>query len=244
MIRRRTPSQRTSHLATAAVLTVGLAIAVHTGSAATLGPIFAGSIFTQESPVSIDIPDPPGPIVSTDFSGCANFIDGWTDESGNTWRSRSGDWQCLGSGVVRALERVPLANLTVDIAQSTGIRVSTEISDISHQRDRSGPGLSLLGDGVGNHVYVVYERDQERLAIGLSGAGAPFALVTQVGDWDGATLTATITGTQLTVDFAGFVLVFDLTVEAPGLIGNTEFGLVSDNDNQSRFTSFTIEAVS
>ncbi|MGD2061430.1 MAG: hypothetical protein PVF87_11225, partial [Acidimicrobiia bacterium] len=91
MTARTESTGRVARSATALIVTVasvGLALAA---SAASLGGVGVGVLFTQETDVSIDIPDSPDPIVSTDFSGCSNFIDGWTDESGNTWTSRSGN---------------------------------------------------------------------------------------------------------------------------------------------------------
>jgi hypothetical protein len=226
---------------TVTVVVVGIVAFALAASAASLGGISVGSIFTQSTEVDIDIPEPALPIVSTDFSGCSNFIDGWSDESGATWFSHSGNWQCLGAGVVRAQRREPLANLSVEIAQSSGIRISTEVSDISHQSSRSGPGISVLGDGFGSFLYVIYERDDTQLTMGVTGE-APFAVVTSMGDLSAETMSVEIVGNDLHVSFGSVdVGPFDLTFVAPGLIGNTWFGLVSDNDNQSRFDNFTIE---
>lgn len=226
---------------TVTVVVVGLTAFALVASAASLGGISVGSIFAQSSPVDIDIPHPPGPIVSTDFSGCSNFIDGWTDESGATWISHSGDWQCLGGGFVRAQQRTDLANLSVEIEQSSGIRISTDISDISHQNNRSGPGISVLGDGAGSFLYVIYARDADRLTIGVTGE-PPFATVTSVAEATTATMSVEIIGDQLYVAFGAIAIgPFDLTTEAPELIGNKWFGLMSDNDNQSRFDNFTVE---
>lgn len=240
-------SQRVGPLArttTVTIVVVGLTAFALVASAASLGGITVGSMFTQETAVEIDVPDPPPPIVSTDFSGCSSFIDWWTDESGATWISHSGDWQCLGSGVVRSQRREPFANLSVEIELSTDIRISTDISDISHQNNRSGPGISVLGDGSGNFLYVIYERDEEELTIGVAGE-TPFATVTSVGDVDAAAMSIEISGSELVVTFGSvFVGPFDLTEEAPDLLGNTWFGLVSDDDNQSRFDNFTIELLS
>lgn len=226
---------------TVTILVVGLAAFALAASAASLGGITVGSLFTQSVDVDIDLPDPPAPIVSTNFSECSNLIDGWTDESGATWASHSGNWQCLGNGVVRAQRREPLANLTVGIEQGTGIRISTDIFDISHQNNRSGAGLALLRDDSGAFLYVIYRRDAQELSIGISGDG-PFEVVPGLGDVDSAAMTASIVGDDLYVDFAGVAIgPFDLTSEAPDLIGNTRFGLVADNDNFSRFNSFAIE---
>lgn len=234
------PSHRrfVGRIAVPVMAAVGLLASMLAASAASLG-VSAGSLFAQELPVSIDPPDPPGPIVSTDFSSCSNFIDGWTDESGNTWTSHSGDWQCLGGGVVRAQQRVPLANLTVDIAQSAGLRISTEISDISHQNNRSGAGLSILGDEAGEFIYVIYERDEARLMIGAS-SGAYIGEVNGLPDRESASMAVEITSTEFYVEFDGQRLG---PYPSGGLTGNTRFGLVADSDNFSRFDSFTIEAL-
>ncbi|HXV70963.1 MAG TPA: hypothetical protein VEB69_06120 [Acidimicrobiia bacterium] len=232
---------RFARATTVTIVVVGVVALALAASAASLGGISVGSIFMQSTDVHIDLPDTPTPIVSTDFSGCSNLIDGWIDESGAIWASHSGNWQCLGSGVVRAQQRTPLANLSVEIAQSSGIRISADISDISHQNDRSGAGISLLGDGSGEFFYVIYERDVEQLTIGVAGE-APFAVVTAVGDVAAATMSIEIVGNEMFVEFGSVAIgPFDLTAEAPQLVGNTWFGLVADNDNQSRFDNFTIE---
>lgn len=232
------PSQRrrVGRIAIPAMVVAGLFASMLVASAASLG-VNTGSVFSQDIEVAIEPPDEP--IISTDFSGCSNFIDGWTDESGGTWTSHSGNWQCLGSGVVRAQRRVPLANLTVGITETTDLLISTEISDISDQNNRSGPGLSLLANGSGDFLYVLYERDNEQLLIGTT-ASAPTAYPI-TGDFETATMSVTIAGGQLTVDFAGQS---PITVPIPGGYDSPWFGLVSDNDNQSRFTSFTIEDLS
>lgn len=235
---------RSSRYTTALVVALTSCAFALAASASSLGGITAGSLFAQELPVSIEPPDPPGPIVSTDFSGCSNFIDGWTDESGNTWTSHSGRWQCLGNDVVRSQQRVSFANLTVGIAQTSGIRVSTNIFDISHQRNRSGPGISLLGNSSGDFLYIIYERDSQRLLIGVTGE-EPFAPVAPIGDFDTGNISAEIsTDLQLTVFFDSLTVgPFDLSTVAPGLVGNNRFGLVANNDNFSRFDTFTIEAL-
>jgi hypothetical protein len=238
------PSWQIGRLTTALSFAVGLFASMLAVSAASLGGVTVDGLFTQTFDVSIDPPDPPGPIVSTDFSGCTNFIDGWTDESGNTWTSHSGRWQCLGNDVVRSQQRVPFANLTVDITQTSGIRVSTNIFDISDQNNRSGPGISLLGNSQGDFLYIIYERDDEELVIGITGE-TPLATVTSIGDFDTGTLSAEIsTDLELMVAFESVTVgPFDLTEEADGLLDNNRFGLVSNNDNFSRFNSFTIEAL-
>jgi hypothetical protein len=238
-----TPHRFIGRITAALAVAVGL-LASLTASAASLGGITAGSFFSQELPVSIELPQPPGPIVSTDFSGCTNFIDGWTDESGNTWTSHSGRWQCLGNDVVRSQQRVSFANLTVGITQTAGIRVSTNIFDISDQNNRSGAGISLLGNGSGDFLYVIYERDDEELLIGVTGQ-TPFATVSSIGDFDTGTISAEISpDLQLMVTFESVTVgPFDLNVEALDLIGNAQFGLVANNDNFSRFNIFTIEAL-
>lgn len=228
--------RRVGRLAISSIVAVGLFASMLAASAASLG-VTGGSLFSQEIEVSIPASDEP--IVSTDFSTCSNFIDGWVDELGNTWTSHSGNWQCLGSGVVRAQQRVPMANLTVGITENTDLLVITEISDISQQNNRSGPGLSLLANGSGDYIYVLYERDSERLLIGVTGA-TPTSY-DNVGDLESATLSATIAGGALTVDFTGQPSIMYLI---PSGFNIPWFGLVSDDDNQSRFTSFTIEDLS
>jgi hypothetical protein len=231
---------RIARVSTVSLVAVGFTALALAASAASLGGITVGTIFTQESPVTIDIPDPPRPLVFTDFSGCQNSLDGWTDESGATWLSHSGNWQCLGNDVARAQQRVPLAHTTVGIPYSTGLRISTHIYDISNQNNRSGPGIALLGDGNGGLVYVRYERDKARIVIGHSyAAGNGSAIFPYSGDLESGTMVVDLVGPNLTVKLAG-QNVGSYVVPAFAM-NKTRFGLVANNDNQSRFDSFTIE---
>ncbi|MFZ0014509.1 MAG: hypothetical protein WAL25_10400, partial [Acidimicrobiia bacterium] len=176
----------------------------------------------------------------TNFSGCQNSLDDWTDESGATWVSHSGNWQCLGNDVARAQQRVPLGHTTVSIPYSTGLRVSTHIYDISHQNNRSGPGLALLGDGNGGLVYVIYERDKARIVVGHSYAGGTgSAVFPYSGDLESGTMVVDLVGPNLTVTFAGQDV--GSYIVPAFAVDNTRFGLVANDDNQSRFDTFTIE---
>ena len=210
-------------------------------SAASLGGVTTGPLFVQQTPVSVEPPQPPGPLVSTNFSGCSNTLDGWTDESGAMWTSHSANWQCLGNDVVRAQQRVDLGHATTDIAPiNSGIRVSTHFYDISHQNNRSGPGIALFADGSGGLVYAIYERDKDQIVIGHRYAGGqglsvfPFA-----GDVDSATMSIVVNGSNLSLTFDGQSIGSYLVPIY--FLDKTRFGLVSDNDNQSRFDTFTIE---
>jgi hypothetical protein len=233
------------------MIAVGLAASAISASAASLGGISAGPILSHETTVTIPIPPPP-PLVQTDFSGCSNSIDGWVDESGAQWTSHSGDWQCLGSNVVRAQQREPLAHLTVDIPFSTGIRITAGLEAISDQNNRSGPGLALYGDGAGHLIYVFYERDQNRLTFGMSSPTAGnvvFDQIEPISDLATATFSAEIDGTSLAILVNGTPQqTYDLSVVLDGadqayFLSNTRFGLLSDNDNFSRFNSFMIEVL-
>lgn len=240
MRRRSLEHGRLARATTVSLVAVGFCALALAASAASLGGISVGSIFTQETPVSIDIPEPPGPLVITNFSGCKNSLDGWTDESGATWKSHSGNWQCLGNDVARAQQRVPLGHATVAIPYSSGLRITTTIFDVSHQNNRSGAGLALLGDDTGGLVYVMYQRDKDRIVVGHNfpgGTGSatfPFA-----GDLESATMVVELVGSNLSVTFAGQNV--GSYIVPTFALGNKRFGLVADNDNQSRFDSFMIE---
>ena len=209
-------------------------------SAASLGGVNTSSVFSQQMDVQIDIPDPPGPLVSTNFSGCSNALDGWTDESGATWTSHSGNWQCLGNDVVRAQQRVDLGHATVNIDPiNSGIRITTNFYDISSQNNRSGPGIALFGDGNGGLVYAIYERDNDQIIIGhrYSG-GQSFSQFPFAGDLESGTMSVTVTGANLSLALDGQTI--GSYVVPSYFLDKYRFGLVSDNDNQSRFDSFTI----
>ncbi|MGD2061000.1 MAG: hypothetical protein PVF87_09060, partial [Acidimicrobiia bacterium] len=101
-----------------------------------------------------------------------------------------------------------------------------------------GPGLSLLGSG-GDFIYVIYERDQARLTV-FSTVDGLIGEANGLADRETANISAVIAGNDLTVEFDGQSFgPFDLT-GSPHL-GNARFGLISDNDNQSRFDTFAIE---
>lgn len=232
-----------------ATVIAGMILLAVVASAASLGGIAVGSLFAQETPVTIPIPVPP-PLVATDFSGCQGSLDGWVDESGAAWASQSGDWQCLGNDVVRSQQRSPLAHATVAVPINTGIRIGASMERISAQANRSGPGLALFADGSGELIYVMYERDQARVSIGLRSplyGDVVLDRIVGIADRDTAEIAVLLDGLAMTITLDGVVIgMYDLATlltlaQQIDLLSNSRFGLLSDNDNFSRFDGFRID---
>ena len=235
-----------TRILTTATIAVGLVAFWMSASAADLGGIRGASVFADSSDVTVSVPPPPG-LVNTDFSGCQNTIDGWTDPLGNQWTSHSGKWQCLGSDTVRAQQRRSFAHASVDVGLSDELRITTLVSRVSTQNNRSGPGLGLLSDG-STFIYIVYDGDDEILTFGQVSPGgdiefenvsisvsAPVVISVAI---DRPNIEISINGSQL--------LDVDLTDHLPSaeidhLFTHTRFGLVSDNDNFSAFDTFKVE---
>lgn len=227
---------RTTPIAMAALMAVVLV----TASAASLGGIDVADLFSWSGPVSVSVPSPIG---ADDFA-CNGDLHGQSDDLGHVWSDHGGSWQCVGGGLVRARDRVPLGHATVDFGVSDHVYVTAAINSISTQNDRSGLGVSVLSDG-GSHLYVIYERDQGRVTLGKR----EVALVTVLGtapvsDRDAAVLRVEIDQPQIRVLIDGVsVITYTMSpVETTLFGGNTRFGLDADNDNQSRFDWFRAES--
>lgn len=217
-----------------------LSALVVSASAASLGGFDVSDLFTWSAPVSISIPNA---IALDDFT-CSGALDGKADALGNSWTDHGGDWQCLGSGEVRARQRVSLGHATVDLGVSDDIFLITVVSSISTQPDRSGPGLSFLSDGV-SHLYAIYERDQGRVTLGKREIALDTVISTvTIADRATAEIRVEIDQPEIRVLVDG-VVVISHTMTAPETLlfgSNTRFGLEADNDNQSRFDLFRVES--
>ena len=217
-------------------------------AAADLGGLMAGQLFTYGDDVTIDLPDPPGPLAGDDFTDCHGLLDTRQDSQGNEWTDHGGRWQCLGNGVVRSQMRLPLAHASVDVARSDDLVVTTSVSDVSNQQARSGPGIALFTDG-SSHMYVIYERDEGRVTLGKSSPWANTGLQgVSVSDRESLAISVVIDQPRLTVLVDGsVVMTYDLSTlpanEQALFLSKTRFGLESDLDNQSRFDTFTIETL-
>jgi hypothetical protein len=218
-------------------------------AAADLGGLDVDQLTSYTSDVLIEPPPPPVvTLAEDDFAGCSNTLDGWTDSVGNVWTDHWGRWQCLGNDVVRSQQRQPLAHASLDIGRSDDIVITTVFSDISNQSGRSGGGISLFTDGF-FHMYVIYERDADRVTLGKSSPWANTTLQTApVADRESGEMSVTVDRPTLTVLFDGVVVMtYDLDQltgdEQDYFLPRTRFGLESDMDNQTRFESFRIETL-
>lgn len=229
-----------------AMAVVALLATVAVAAAATsLGGIRGADLFVSSSAASIPVPTA---IADDSFSDCSGNLDGHVDSVGNTWTEHVGTFQCLGSDVVRARQEVSLAHASVDSGTSDDIIVTTSLTSVSSRRNRSGPGLSFLSDGY-SFMYAIYERDQGRVTLGKSTLiGTTVLASSPISDVETAVLTVVIDQPGLMVLVNGSaVIAYDLTdllrVDQDALLTNTRHGLVADDDNQSYFDTFRIEAL-
>ncbi len=243
-----TQVERRGHDARMAAVVVGAVVlmtSVLAATAASLGGVSTADLFATSLPLSIEVPTA---IADDSFSDCSGNLDGHVDSVGNTWTEHVGVFQCLGSDVVRARQEVSLAHASVDSGVSDDVIVTTSLTSVSSRRNRSGPGLSFLSDGY-SFMYVIYERDQGRVTLGKSTLiGTTVLASSPISDVETAVLTVVIDQPGLTVLVNGSeVIAYDLTdllrVDQDALLANTRHGLVADDDNQSYFDTFRIEAL-
>lgn len=226
-------------------LTAGLAlVASGLAAAASLGPIDLSDVSVLSKEVSVDSPIA---ITGDTFEGCHNRLEGWTDSLGNEWTDHWGVWQCLGGGLVRSRLRIPLAHATLDLGRSDGIIITTAFERVSTQSNRSGPGISLFSDGF-FHMYVIYERDADRVTLGKWSPWSNEVLATAPMSGEVAEMSVIVDQPALVVLIDGSqVLTYDLGQLTPGeqgyLLQQTRFGLEADRDNWSRFSSFRVETL-
>ncbi len=224
----------------AVVAMVALGALAVTASAASLGGIDVADLFAWSSPVTVATPSP----VALDQFSCAGELDGQPDDVGNIWSDHGGDWQCLGSGVVRARQRVDHGHATIDLATSDAVSISAGLADISAQGGRSGGGIAFLSDGL-SHMYVVYQRDQGQIVMGKREIAVDTVITTApISDLGTAEITVEIDQPTVRVLVNGApVLTHTLTITETVMFGsNTRFGLASDNDNGTRFDWFLVES--
>ena len=224
------------------IVVVGLVGSAIAASAASLG-LSSSSLSAWSAAVSVPAPAAiaDDPFVTT---GCNQALGGTSDSLGNVWLDQGGGWRYHGCDEVRAGIRLPFAHASVDVGVSDDIVVSTNLARISTQSNRSGPGLSLFVDGFGDHIYLIYERDQGRLTLGryVSGTGTVLAQVDPISDYPSAVLAVEIRRPILTVLVNGsIVLTHDMTAEQALFGSNTRFGLEADFDNWSSFGWFRVE---
>lgn len=233
------------------VLAVAIAAAIGAsttfGAAVSLQGIATDDLYAVASSGTVPIP---AAIVDDPFqtTSCNQALDGATDSLGNTWSNHWGGWRYQGCEEVRAQFRLPLAHASVDVGQSDDIVITTYLTRISTQNNRSGPGLSLFTDGF-FHMYVIYERDQGRVTLGKWSpwANTPLTSV-PISDRSTGEIAVVIDQPSLTVLVDGSqVLTYDLNnltgPEQTQFLGQTRFGLEADSDNWSRFGWFKVEVL-
>ena len=228
----------------AGVVVAGLAGSAIAASAASLG-LSSSSLSAWSAPVSVPVPAAVAddPFVTT---SCNQALGGTSDSLGNVWLDHGGSWRYHGCDDVRAGLRLPFAHASVDVGVSDDIVVSTNLTRISTQNNRSGPGLTLFADGFGDHIYLIYERDQDRLTLGrhVSGTGTVLAQVDPISDYPSTVLAVEIRQPTLTVLVNGSIaLTYDMTAEQALFGSNAMFGLEADNDNWSSFGWFKVETL-
>jgi len=212
---------------------------VMTASAASLGGIDVGGLFAWSAPVSVSTPSA---IALDDFT-CSGSLHGRTDSLGNVWSDHGGDWQCLGSGEVRARQRLPLSHATVDLGVSDQVTISVFLSSISTQAGRSGPGIAFLSDGI-SHLFAIYERDTGLITLGKREIALDTVIVaTAVSDRATADIRVVVAQPEIRVVVNGLTVITHTMTAAETLLfgANTRFGLEADDDNQSRFDLFSVE---
>ncbi|MGH8946363.1 MAG: hypothetical protein ACRDVL_09445 [Acidimicrobiia bacterium] len=231
------PTSRTISATAIAVVIGALAM---TASATSLGGIDVADLFAWSAAVTVPIPDD---IAADDFT-CSGNLHGQPDDLGNVWADHGGDWQCLGSGEVRARQRLTLGHATVDLGVSDQVKVSAVLTSISTQPNRSGPGVSFLSDGI-SHMYAIYQRDQGRLILGKREIAIDTAMAAvTIADRATSEIRVEVDQPEIRVLVDG-VNVISHTMTATEMIlfgSNTRFGLEADNDNQSRFDWFRAES--
>jgi hypothetical protein len=208
-------------------------------SAASLGGIMAPDLFAWSSQVSVPLPTP----VAEDDFFCRGPLDGKTDLLGNVWTDHGGRWRCANGTEARATRRVRFGHATVDVGVSDDVNITTYLSVVSNRRNRSGPGLSFLSDGI-FHMFVIYERDQGRITLGKrDGAGRVDLVMVLIADRSTAEVRVQVRLPDLTVIVDGVTVIsYTLTPGEVATFGsNTRFGLEADRDRRSRFDWFLVE---
>jgi hypothetical protein len=174
---------------------------------------------------------------------CNEDLDGSVDSVGNVWTSHSGEWRYQGCGEVRVNGRVPMAHASLDLGVQDDIRITSTLTRISTQKNHSGPGIAFFSDG-SEFMYVIYDRDQGGLILGwVDSSGISASPIVPISDRATAEISVELSGPDVTVLVDGAV---EMTATIPGPVygyfeAKTGFGLVSDNDNWSRFGSFMVE---
>jgi hypothetical protein len=234
-MRRLTSRSIHGYLLAAAVATAVAAGLVPAG-AASLGGLAVASVSVASMPVALD---PPAPLANSEFDGVAS-LDGWIDGGGKLWAVATGRFRGQ-RGAVRSQDKTAWAMASVDLAVSTGITVSSLLSGVNDAPASSGVGLALLVDGA-EFVSVAYDRDRQVIEVGTVIGGSSVVIgSTEAPDLASLVIAATIAEGQISVAIDGVEL---LMVDVPsGFESHTAHGIVADNDNQTTFEWWRVEAI-
>jgi hypothetical protein len=190
-------------------------------------------------PASVEPPGPPPLLASDDFSGCRGDLAGTADAVGNLWQVDRGAFQCQGEWV-RSRSRSAWSTATVDVGVSEAITVSASLTSVPNRPGGSGSGVIVLSDGTGL-VAGVYDRDRGVVELrSLDGATSTVLATAPAPAASAVTIAVTIEDGELTLRLDGTALLESIPVPA-GLASNTRHGITSDQDNQARFVTFSVE---
>ena len=240
-----TPAKRRGRhirLIATAVVVVGLVASAVAASAATLGGINVADLFSSSRNDVV-----PLPLAFDHFDGCDNNLNNDVDVVSNVWLAPSTDWRCQpANSRARNRNQNTLADsTTVDVGLADHVVVSTHVERTSRTAIGAGSGVALFHDGVGFHMYVVYQRGADQITIGrVDGSGD-----TELTSWswlprnNAIELAVEIDQPTITI-YANAALVGTHTMSAGELAtfgSNPRFGMESDLDRRSRWSLFQVK---
>jgi hypothetical protein len=215
-----------------------LALALVPAAAASLN-LRPDDLTAFSTPASVEPPGLPPPLASDDFSGCQNDLAGTVDSVGNVWQVDLGSFQCQGEWV-RSRNRNAWAAAVVDVGVSGGISVSASLTSVSNQAGGSGSGVAVLSSG-SSFVAGVYDRDRGVVELhSVNGATAAVLASAPAPSLGALTIAVSVDGGEIALRLDGATLISGVAIPA-GMGGSTRHGITSDQDNQSRFVTFTVE---
>jgi hypothetical protein len=218
-------------LAITAVLTSTVVVA----SAASLGGVSTSSLWATSRPVTIDVPDPPDPVIPVcDTFGTPNGpLDGRVPSCGGSpWATSGRPWNVSGG---RVQVNGGSGSLALVHAGSPSVSVSVTVLE-TNQNNRVG-GV-VLSASPGSHLAAVLRGPgtvELRLADGTVLASAPVTL------GPAASLRATRQGDQVWVEVNGTTVLSGTFPTISSLTG-TGAGLVHGGGPRVGFTDFAVGA--
>ena len=228
----------------AATVTAMILMAVTVAHAAGLN-LNVGTLLAFSQPVTIEIPEPPEPPVVFPVHGFGDPAPG--EPLGPPWETIGGTivWAADGQGVGKPGGQNQVTNIAVIDVGRNDVAVSTVITEL-----RDGPGggeptlvgLTLLSDGVDDHVLVTYERRTGMLTV-----RTPATVLGSISIGTGRdeiSLRAEIELQELRVFVDGDLdtaLELAVTAVIPETYNdNTRHGIYVNRDNRAVFTEFSI----